>query len=539
MRMVAVFGTVALLLAPVPTWAGDIRYTYDQNGNMVTRTVNGVTTEFVFDARDLLVEVRQAPHILARFQYDGRGRLILKIGLEGVRQYVHDGDSSRVLAELDEAGNPAARYTWAGSQLNSIEFPSLGVFYPVFDGLGSVVGLTDQAGNVVARYHYDAWGNLRFPEELQANPNRYLFTGHRWQPEIGLYNANARYMDPQTGRFTSADPHPSTINDPATLHRYVYARNAPTRYTDPLGLWDWDKVLGGKATDAELRQESSASKDKARRKEIGQVLNQREAFRYGLQEAARARDALPEGGDRARVDRALAAYGNEGDAPLEDVVKTESGQVRFVRRVIVGSGETSEPRVPATTSGRMDASFDEQRAQLNYEMESRVTFRPEALTKDSSLGQYVAHEGSHAADYQRLQAAVVTETRTGVALQPALGDPSIDLTKYETEKEAYRVSASVAEGQYAQNRSGPAASASGTVVFKAGGGPQSKLVVRAGKSDHTLWDATWRDDQRAANRDAAIDQYLAVGRPQGIYGVTPQSPGSTLSGTPIRKEPEP
>lgn len=62
------------------------------------------------------------------------------------------------------------------------------------------------------------------------------------------------------------------------------------------------------------------------------------------------------------------------------------------------------------------------------------------------------------------------------------------------------------------------------------------LAGKAGKSDYTLWDAARREDQRAANRDAAIDQYLAVGRPQGLYGVTSQNPGTTLSGTPIKKE---
>jgi RHS repeat-associated protein len=523
---------VALVLLSVPPRANaqTTTFSYDDNGNLTTRTVGGVATEFVFDARDRLVEVRQDTHILARFQYDWMGRLSKKIGTPGIRQFVYDADSTQVLAEYDENGVLIARYSWAGRRLNTIQ-TSAGVFHPLFDALGSVVSLVDEDGNVAATYHYDAWGQYRFPEELAAHPNRYGFTGHRWQQETGLYYANARHLDPGLGRFTSADPYPSEPGDPPTLHRYTYARNAPTRYTDPLGLYEWDESLGGSKTDAELRQEGEA--DRSLRRTNRQILEQREAFRYGLREASGARDALPEGEDRARVTRAIAAYGEEGDPPLEDTVELPAGgRVRYVRRTVVGAEAAADPRIRGETgSPPPTASYDESSGELRYGMTTRVAINPNALRKEPALARTVAHEGSHAADYQGLQAAIVTETREGTGAAPAIGNPSVDLTQLETEQEAYRVTAAVAQGQAAQG--GPLQQgrpAPGITVFGGRQPGSGRLTVEAGQRPFVIWDPQWTAEERAAKRDAAINEFLAVGRPAGVYGLTPEDPGRRLSG---------
>ncbi len=43
-------------------------------------------------------------------------------------------------------------------------------------------------------------------------------------------------MDPQLGRFITADPTVQRAFDPQDLNRYAYARNNPIRFTDPTGL---------------------------------------------------------------------------------------------------------------------------------------------------------------------------------------------------------------------------------------------------------------------------------------------------------------
>ena len=66
---------------------------------------------------------------------------------------------------------------------------------------------------------------LPFGQEIY-NEERFSFAGKELDQE--LYYFNARYYDPELGRFTSVDPIPS---EPA--YQYVY--NNPLRFTDPTG----------------------------------------------------------------------------------------------------------------------------------------------------------------------------------------------------------------------------------------------------------------------------------------------------------------
>jgi RHS repeat-associated protein len=96
------------------------------------------------------------------------------------------------------------------------------------DGLGSIIAMTDAAGNVTSRRQYDAWGNL----EVGADQPGYAFTGREWDPETQLYYYRARYYDPKIGRFISQDP----IGFAGGVNLYPYVGNRPTTLSDPLGL---------------------------------------------------------------------------------------------------------------------------------------------------------------------------------------------------------------------------------------------------------------------------------------------------------------
>jgi RHS repeat-associated protein len=95
------------------------------------------------------------------------------------------------------------------------------------DGQGSTLALTDEAGNVVQRYSYDAFGNPTISGSL-ANP--FLYTGQMWEPEAGLYYDRARWYEPQSGRFISRDP-------VAAINPYPYAKGDPTNARDPSGAF--------------------------------------------------------------------------------------------------------------------------------------------------------------------------------------------------------------------------------------------------------------------------------------------------------------
>ena len=51
-------------------------YTYDANGSMISRTRNGVTTTFTYNAENKLVLVQEGGNTIAQFSYDGDGNRV-------------------------------------------------------------------------------------------------------------------------------------------------------------------------------------------------------------------------------------------------------------------------------------------------------------------------------------------------------------------------------------------------------------------------------------------------------------------------------
>ena len=88
---------------------------------------------------------------------------------------------------------------------------------------GSVMsGITDI-------YVYDAYGNLL--KQTGTTENDYLYTGEQYNALTGLYYLRARYMNPETGTFTSMDMYAGTLDNPVSLHKYLYANANPVMYT--------------------------------------------------------------------------------------------------------------------------------------------------------------------------------------------------------------------------------------------------------------------------------------------------------------------
>jgi RHS repeat-associated protein len=105
--------------------------------------------------------------------------------------------------------------------------------YYLYDGQGSVRGLTNSAGAVTDSYSYDAFGNLLTSQGSTVNPYRY--DGQLYDSLTGLYDLRARYYDPTVGRFTSADTADVTLDNPTELNRYLYVASDPVNAADPTG----------------------------------------------------------------------------------------------------------------------------------------------------------------------------------------------------------------------------------------------------------------------------------------------------------------
>lgn len=119
------------------------------------------------------------------------------------------------------------------------------------DNLGSTTAVTDEAGNVIERLAYEAFGKRRFASGVVDPDNSIVpvntergFTNHEHIDELGLVHMNGRIYDPWIGRFVSADPFIQDPNNLQSYNRYSYVWNSPLNGTDPSGYFNLGKALG-------------------------------------------------------------------------------------------------------------------------------------------------------------------------------------------------------------------------------------------------------------------------------------------------------
>jgi RHS repeat-associated protein len=134
-------------------------------------------------------------------------------------------------------------------------------YYYHSDHLGSAQVVTNWKGQIHERLEYTPYGELWIDwkgDSALEDSTPFRFTGKEMDAETGFYYYGARYLDPKTSRWISADPAlgdyvPSApVNEEAkkrngnlpgmggvfnyvNLHVYHYAGNNPVKYTDPDG----------------------------------------------------------------------------------------------------------------------------------------------------------------------------------------------------------------------------------------------------------------------------------------------------------------
>ncbi len=213
-------------------------YSYDPNGNLSSKAskLDASLTRYFWDSQDRLIRV-ELPGTVAEYVYDPLGRRIQKTVNGVVTKYLYDGED--IVAELDGSGNVQTTFVHGPGIDEPLTMTRAGQTYVYHrDGLGSITHLTDEAGQVVQRYEYDAYGNIA----AQLDPGfvqPYAFTGREWDPETGLYYYRARYYDPKIGRFISEDP---IGFDGGDVNLYSYVGMAPTNWRDPSGLVWWGRM---------------------------------------------------------------------------------------------------------------------------------------------------------------------------------------------------------------------------------------------------------------------------------------------------------
>ncbi len=196
--------------------------TYDENGNL---TSDGTNT-YNWNARNQLVAM-SGPGLTASFQYDASGKRINKTINGASTSYLYNG--ANIAQELSGT-TPTANLLNGGLDKVFTRTDSGGTRTPLTDGLGSTLGLADDAGTFQTQYTYDPFGNTTGTGTTSTNSSKY--TG-REEDGTGLYYYRARYYSPSLQRFISEDPAGFNGGD---LNLYAYVGNDPVNFVDPSGL---------------------------------------------------------------------------------------------------------------------------------------------------------------------------------------------------------------------------------------------------------------------------------------------------------------
>lgn len=208
----------------------DQLYQYDDNGNLI----NDGEKTYVYDALNQLTEIKDpSGQQILKAEYDEEGRRTRLVTLSEETNYFYDGE--QVIYETDANNNIIVQYVW-DEDSNPVAMIKNGkTYFYHLNGHADVVSLTDEAGNEVASYDYDAWGNIISESGSLAEENPYRYAGYRFDSITGLYYLMARYYNPENGNFLTTDPDSGILEEPLNQNGYSYAMNNPVTLTDSNG----------------------------------------------------------------------------------------------------------------------------------------------------------------------------------------------------------------------------------------------------------------------------------------------------------------
>ena len=230
------------------------QYTYDTNGNRISKESDGTLVRYQYDALDRLVAVEEPARQRVEYLYDASHRRMAKTlfvwdteascwSCESEQRYLFDGrheigaaDGNGALQQLRLLGPGLAAEVGAAVAL---ELHGI-VYAPIHDHRGSVACLVDMDSRRVVEYsRMTAFGEEQLynsagesiPAELACNPWR--FSSKRCESETGLVFYGRRFYDPEIGRWMTKDP----LGDVDGVNDYAFVRNSPENLVDGEGLF--------------------------------------------------------------------------------------------------------------------------------------------------------------------------------------------------------------------------------------------------------------------------------------------------------------
>jgi len=210
-------------------------YTYDNRGNVASKTEGGTTSDFAYNYENRLVSQTTGGSAV-QHTYDGRENRIARSDNGSITRYIldHGRDMSHILCETDSAGEITAYYIHGPEIVGRIGADNSQRLYHT-NHIGSVVALSDETETITDKYAYMPFGIPAGKSGSTVNPFTYIGGLGVMAEDDGLYVMRARFYEPETGRFYGKDPVEGSLMQPMSLYRYSYGNHNPVVYVDSTG----------------------------------------------------------------------------------------------------------------------------------------------------------------------------------------------------------------------------------------------------------------------------------------------------------------
>jgi len=214
---------------------------YDLCGNMMVRH-GGLTNSqaLVYDPENQLSAIAQAGVMSDEFgyAYDG-ARLWKRIDQNPTNIQVWIGNiyeekGGKVLFHVFAGGEQVCTFETNSVLAGGTDTNRVSDYYHQ-DSLTSSSALSGSAGGQTEVNVWYPFGRVQTASPQASFQVSRRFTGQVFDAESGLYYYNARYYDPELGRFIQPDTEIPDLSNPQSYNRYSYVLNDPLRYNDPSG----------------------------------------------------------------------------------------------------------------------------------------------------------------------------------------------------------------------------------------------------------------------------------------------------------------
>ncbi|MCV2486489.1 hypothetical protein OD917_16265 [Flavobacterium sp. SH_e] len=216
--------------------------------------------EIVEDGRDKISFVYNADNSRSVMFYGGLGlketRTYLKHysadGTMEIKENTQTGEIEFVTYADGDGYSALVVYKKTYSSAGAVQEQTL---YLHRDYLGSILAITNEAGAVLEKRQFDAWGAIVKVQDGSGNALNGLtildrgYTGHEHLQSVGLIHMNGRLYDPKLHRFLQPDNYVQDPENTQNYNRYGYVLNNPLKYTDPSGEFkiNFNDIIAGVA----------------------------------------------------------------------------------------------------------------------------------------------------------------------------------------------------------------------------------------------------------------------------------------------------